>query len=162
MRTFALTILLFIGSVYIFGQKPPELVVNALKNKFPSAINIKWAKQSNKHSEYTIDLNNDNFKLVKVSFYYYWEASFNLKNRRASAAFTSDGHWLYSEMELTVAELREEVKSAVKHDYPSCEIISIFIIENIGLPSSYNLEVRCGNNIQKAYYDYNGWPFPEI
>ena len=157
MKAFAIIILLFIESAYIFTQKPPELVVNELKNKFPSAINIKWVKQSNKHSEYTVDLNNNNFKLVKVSFYYYWEASFNLNDKKLSVSITEDGHWIVSKMKISIAELRDEVMSGVKYYYPSCEIISIEMIESVAVGTFYEIYVKCGAKEYGEIYDSNGY-----
>ena len=158
MKAFVLIILLSIVSVHIFAQEPPELVMNALKNKFPSAINIKWVRQSRKHYEYP----NNNLAFHKLSFIYYWKASFNLNNKKASSTFTSDGHWICGELEKSINELREEVRNAIKHDYPDCEILSIYLSEWIGSGSGYEIKIKCGNTVKEVGYNENGWPPPKI
>jgi hypothetical protein len=135
MKDFVLAILLFIGSSQIFAEKPPEIVAKVFKQKFPSAINIKWEKEG------------DNL----------WEAKFNLKKNRLSAVFTSDGHWIRSEMEISIVELREEVRKAIKQDYPSCEIISLRMIDAVGMGSWYWVDVKCGDKISHEVYDSNGY-----
>jgi hypothetical protein len=163
MKTFVLIVLLFIESIPILAQEPPTVVVNALKKKFPSAINIKWVKQSNASYEYTIDLNNNSSTPPKITYHYYWDANFTLNNKKASSSFTSDGHWVWGKVEKPYAELREEVKNAIKRDYgPWCTILSIYLVECTGLGSSYEVTVTCGNGIDESVYNENGWPPPKI
>jgi hypothetical protein len=140
MKTFVLTILLFIGSIQIFAVKQPEVVAKAFKQKFPSALNIKWVKDR------------DNL----------WNVSFKLNNKKTSASFSSDGHWIWGEIEKPINELRDEVKDAIKRDYPRCEIISIYLREWVGMGSWYKVKVKCGNSISEASYDEHGWPPPKI
>jgi hypothetical protein len=135
MRCLVLAVLLFIGSSQIFAGKPPEVVAKVFKQKFPSAINIKWEQTGDK----------------------LWEVKFNLKNSRLIAVFTSDGHWVRSEKEISYLELREEVRKAIKRDYPSCEIIALRMIDAVGMGSWYWLDVKCGDKISGEVYDSNGY-----
>jgi hypothetical protein len=135
MKTFVLTFLLLIGSIQVFAGKPPEAVAKAFKQKFPSAVNIKWVKERGN----------------------YWEVSFNLKDKKVFAEFTADGHWLRSNMKISITELRDEVKSGVKFYYPSCEIISIEMIESVSAGTYYEIEVKCGDKNYKEIYDSNGY-----
>lgn len=163
MKTFVLIVLLFIESVPILAQEPPAVVVIALKKKFPSALNIKWVRQSTRSTESTIDLNDNSYTSPKITYYYYWEASFYLNNKKASSRFTSDGHWFWGKVEKPYAELREEVKNAIKRDYgPWCTILSIYLLEYAGQGSCYQVKVTCGNGIDESVYDENGWPPPKI
>jgi len=140
MKAFFLTVLLFIGSSQIFAGKPPEVVAKALKQKFPSAINITWIREDS----------------------YHWKSNFTTKNRKLSASFDSDGHWYLSQMEITFAELRiDEVRSAIKKDYPSCTIVSIIINER-QFGTFYDVKVKCGNTISYDTYDGNGMHLPKI
>jgi hypothetical protein len=140
MKAFVLTSLLLIGSSQLFAGKPPEVVAKAFKQKFPSAINIKW----------TTDHNN------------YWMARFSLNNKYASSTFTSDGHWIWGELEKSIKEVREEVKNAINRDHPNCEIISLTLTEYIGEGSWYDVKFKCGNTIGYATYDEKGLPPPKI
>jgi hypothetical protein len=140
MGAFLLSVFLFIESSQILAGKPPEVVAKAFKQKFPSALNIKWAKDR------------DNL----------WGVSFNLKNKKASAGFTSDGHWFWGEVEIPINEVREEVRDAIKRDYPDCKIISIYFREYVGSPSWYDVKTKCGNDISESTYDQNGAPPPKI
>lgn len=119
---------------------PPELVIKALKQKFPSATEVKW---------------------TKTDYYGFWEATFKIKDKNASALFTSDGHWLYSRMEITFTEIGvEEVKSAILKDYPECKIISVIINNSLPFGTWYNVKAKCKENIKESAYDYIGLPWP--
>jgi hypothetical protein len=142
MKALVLSVLVFIVSIQIIADTPPKVVVKALKQKFPSAVNIIWVKDQ------------DHANL--------WEASFNLREKLASATFTSDGHWIKSTLEISLTELRDEVKAAVKRDYPGCEIISIKITEWLSIGTWYDVKVRCGNEINWPTYDSYGLPPPRI
>jgi hypothetical protein len=141
MKTFILTLLLFSGSITVFAGKPPESVAKAFKQKFPSAINIKWVKER------------DNF----------WLASFNINNRKASVKYTIDGYWIWAEMEKPYSELRVEIRDAIKRDYgPWCTILSIYLQEWVGCGSQYVVKMTCGNGIDESVYDEKGWLPPRI
>jgi hypothetical protein len=159
MKAFVLIIIFSIVSVHIFAQEPPKLVVNALKNKFPSAVEIYWgARQYTKYYEYPTK----NLALYKTKYIYYWKADFKLNNKKASSTFTSDGNWICGETEKSINDLREEVRNAVKLDYPGCEIVSVNLSEWIGTGSWYYVKVKCGNIIKENAYNENGWHPPKI
>ena len=140
MKTFGLTILIFIGSIHILAGPPPELVLKAFRQKFPSANSTKWSKEQKN----------------------FWKANFKLKDKNASVTFTSDGHWIHYQMEINVEELREEVRSAVKEDYPGCEIISVNFFEFVGSPQLFEVKTRTGSTIDITGYMYNGSHIPRF
>jgi len=139
MKTHLIACFLLLSTT-VFAGNPPEIVIKSLKQKFPSAAEIKWKK---------------------IDYYDFWEASFKLKDRNTSAVFTSDGHWLYSRMEITFNEIGvEEVKSAIRKDFPECEIISVIINNSLTTGTWYNVKAKCKENIIESDYDYIGLPWP--
>jgi hypothetical protein len=140
MRYFNIVVLLFLVSVKIFADVPPGQVLKTFKQKFPSAVNLKW------HNDRGV----------------YWEAKFTLTEKKVSASFTPDGHWIKSSMEISSAELSEEVRSSVKKDFPGCEIIYIEMREELGLGTFYTIKVLCGKDECGKIYDSNGYGPPII
>jgi hypothetical protein len=137
MRTLLITLFIIVESVNsILSQ--PNLAIKELKRKFPSAVKIKWTKDDD-----------------------YWVASFNLKDRKASAEFTPDGHWIHSQMEITLSEIGvKEVRSAITKDFTNCEIISIIIHNSLFSGTWYDVKAKCGGKERNSSYDYRGWPWP--
>ena len=82
MRTTLLSALLIIITVQSLQAGPPEKILEALKQKFPSALEIKW--------------NNS---------YGYWNADFMLGNRKTSATFDQDGHWLMAQQDIKLEDI---------------------------------------------------------
>ena len=156
MKTILFATILLIGSVQSFVKEPPPKVLKAFTQKFPSAMDIKWIEEDNirkgtfNSKEYVQDNENT------------WKVRFKLKDKNASARFTLDGHWLWSELEKSLAGTREEVRSALKRDYPKCEVLSIYIREYVGSGSWYDIKIKCDDLIKDVSYDYKGWPFPKI
>jgi hypothetical protein len=139
MKTLLMTFLVLLLSVNLITENPPESIVKALKQKFPSAVNIKWEKKK---------------------YYDWWEASFNLRDKKATASFALDGRWVQSTLEITDMELLDEVKLAVKKDHPGCEILSAIITERFGLGTWYRVKIKCGDKLTESDYDNRGWPWP--
>ena len=138
MGTRLLIFLLFIGTLQ--NHLPPQKVINALKQKFPSANNIKWQEQK------------DNIS---------WEASFRLNEKKATATFMSDAHWVQSTLEITADELNESVKSSVKLDHPGCRILYAIMTEESQM-TWYLVKIKCGSKETESLYDYRGMHFPKI
>jgi len=116
---------------------PPQKIKNSLKQKFPSAENIRW------------------YKIGPSD----WEADFILGGKKATASFTLDARWFKSTLEITPQELIEEVKFAVKRDHPGCEIISAVITED-KIITWYFVKMKCKNEILESSYDYHGMSYP--
>ena len=129
-------ILLLMGTLH--NSLPSQKVRNAFNKKFPSAVNINWQK---------------------IPYSDNWKAFFNLKGRNATASFTKEAEWYESTLEITANELNDEVKFAVKRDYPRCEIISAILTE--GPIMTWDLvKLKCGDQIIEESYDYRGMSFP--
>jgi hypothetical protein len=136
MKISLMIILLLFGTLQ--SQNPTQKVRNALKQKFPSAVNINWQK---------------------IPYSDNWKAVFNLRDRKVTASFTKEAEWFESTMEITAHELNEEVKFAIKRDYPKCEILSAII--NEGQIITWDLvKIKCGDKIFEVSYDYRGMSFP--
>ena len=161
MKNFVIVLLLSFLTIETYAGKPPRVVSNALKQKFPSATDITWKRDSSSvfHGMMTMK----GVWIYKNERYdYYWIAEFKLGNKNASAEFSTDGHWLWAEVERTYSEVREEVKNAIKRDYSNCGIISIHLGEFVGGGSWYDVRVKCGSKEFESSYDENGWLPPRI
>lgn len=140
MRASLITILILFFAVNI-SIAQPLVVSKGLKEKFPTAENIKWIKEK----------------------YNYWKAEFILGGRKTSALFDVKGHWISAQQEIDLEEIGiEEVKAAIKKDFSTCKIISIEIVNWSGLGTWYHVEGSCGKEIIKRSYDHRGWPPPKI
>lgn len=141
MKTSIITILiLFVFAVNV-SISQPLVVKEGLKEKYPSAKNIKWIKEK----------------------YNYWKAEFILGGRKTSALFDVEGHWLKATQAINIEEIGiEEVKAAIKKDFSTCKIISIEIINGSGLGTWYDVVGRCGKDTIERSYDHRGWPLPRI
>lgn len=159
MKTILLATVLFILFFQSFSSEPPHKVLKTFKQKFPSAINIKWTEEDNKFKV------TDNF-MGKINKYVQdnentWKANFILGDRKTSATFDLEGHWLISQQEIILEDIGiEEVVSAIKKDFYGCEILSIKRYNRAGFGTWYEVEGKCGNKPKAESYDYIGFPYP--
>ena len=112
-----------------FAQSP--VILKAFKQRFPDAKSIKWSKNDDKQ----------------------WQANFVLGPRKTYAAYDNDGHWLKSWQELKWDDLGlEEVKEAIKKDFPDYKDRKIIIHNDLFVGTYYNVD--------GMYYDWIGniWP----
>jgi hypothetical protein len=138
MKISTLVFLLLIGNIQ--GSMPPQKVINAMKQKFPSALNIKWQKQ--KYGDF-------------------WKASFILSKRNATASFRSDAQWFQSTIEITADELNTAIKSKIKEEHPGCLVLSAIMTE-LTYTTGYLVRMKCGDEIIEIAYDYQGMHPPKI
>jgi hypothetical protein len=76
-----------------FSAKPPQAVLTAFQEKFPTATDVDWSKE--KSGE--------------------WEAEFELADdKEISASFTPDGRWLETETEMAFSELPAPIRTALQ------------------------------------------------
>lgn len=140
MKTIIITILFVFGLSLNDTEAQPQIVTKGLNKKYPTAKNIKWIKE------------NDS-----------WKADFLLGNKKTSAVFDFEGHWLIAKQEIDLAEIGvEEVKNAIKKDFSNCKILSIIIINVATTGTFYEVEGICGLETKKRSYDYIGLPPPKI
>jgi uncharacterized membrane protein YkoI len=98
MRKYILFMLLSLFS-YIASLcqvKVPDAVKTAFSNKFPTATNVKWEKESKTELE----------------------ANFKMNNTDVSANFGLDGSWVETETTIPAAELPSAVSNTVNTKYP--------------------------------------------
>src|SRR5664280_311728 len=136
-----LVTILLILSVQIPLREPPGNILTAFKQKFPSAMNIKWTEDKSmfkgREEENT------------------WEANFILADRKTSAIFDLKGHWLITKQEIKLEDIAvKEVSSAIKKDFQGCEILSIKITNSAFYGTSYEVEGKCGDIPKTESYDY--------
>jgi hypothetical protein len=138
-------------------KEPPHKVLKALKQKFPSAVNIQWNEDDNK---ITVNINGKIYKYVQ-NFESTWEANFLLGDRKTFVRIDLEGHWLLAQQEIKYEEIGvNEVKTAIKRDFINCEILFIKINNSAFGGTWYDVEGKCGNEQKIESYDYIGLPFP--
>lgn len=110
---------------------PPGLVLEAFKQKFPSAVQIKWSKE-NAHE---------------------YEAEFKMNNEFYSANFNDKGIWLETESPITLDGLPDPVKKLIK---PNDKVIHLYKIEKADGTIHFEIEIKKGFIIREKLYDQDG------
>lgn len=140
MKTLIITIIFVFGFLLNILNAQPQVVTKGLNQKYPTAKDIKWIKE------------NEN-----------WKAEFLLGNRKTSAIFDLEGHWLSAKQKINLEEIGvEEVKIAISKDFSNCKILSIYIINMATTGTFYEVGGICGSESRNRYYDYIGLPPPKI
>jgi len=140
MKTSIITILFVFGLSLNILIAQPQAVTKGLIKKYPSAKSINWIKENES-----------------------WKAEFFLGDRKTSAIFDLEGHWLSAKQEINLEEIGvEEVKTAIKKDFSNCKILSVYIINMATTGTFYEVEGICGTETRKRSYDYIGLPPPKI
>lgn len=140
MRAYIIIGLLVFGVSINVLLAQPLAVKKGLKQEFPAAKNIKWNKKHN-----------------------LWNADFFIGDKKTSALFDLEGHWLSAQQEIRLEEIGvEEVKTAIKKDFPGCKSLSIIIINEVLSGTWYEVTGTCGKEIRTRLYDYMGLPPPII
>ena len=88
---FSLAVLL-LAALATQAKTPPQAVLTAFQQKFPSIAKAHWEKEGNGE----------------------WEAEFDLGGAETSANFAADGKWLETETEIGFSDLPAPVQSALK------------------------------------------------
>jgi hypothetical protein len=154
-----LATILFVISLQTPLKEPPNKVLKTFRQKFPSAMNITWIEEENKIKV----ISNYDGKIYKYvqKGENTWKANFILGDRKTSAIFDLEGHWLRAQQEIKLEDIAvQEVSSEIKKDYRDCEILSIKINNSASYGTSYDVEGKCGDKPKLKSYDYMGLPFP--
>lgn len=90
-KSFLVALILIISTTTIFaGVNPPQAVLTAFKQKFPTVTKVEWEKEN--ATEY--------------------EANFEMSGTETSANFKEDGTWVETETEVAYFSLPEAVKKS--------------------------------------------------
>ena len=110
-------------------DKVPTAVKNAMKAKFPTAINIKWEQEG---KDYEAGFKNDKLKL--------------------SALFDNTGKWLVTETEIEATKLPKAVSDAFAKEYPGYSMKEAEILDTADNGTLYELEVSKGKEKLELQY----------
>jgi len=88
-----LSLFVLVSCAAALAANPPEAVVAAFRQKFPTAKDVDWEKEKNGD----------------------WEAEFELPGvHEMSASFSQAGNWLETETEIAISELPAPVRAALE------------------------------------------------
>jgi hypothetical protein len=126
------SILLIIYSC--LGVKPPDAVQKAFDQKFPSALNVSWGKESS--AEY--------------------EAEFIWNGNNVSANFFADGSWLETETEIPVSQLPAKIVTSINNQYPGWQIVGADKIETPKKDTFYEADIKSGSKKKEVELKEDG------
>ena len=110
---------------------PPSVVLEAFKQKFPSATQIKWSKE-NTHE---------------------YEADFKMNNISYSANFNDKGLWLETESPIGLELLPEPVKKSIN---PKDKVNHVYKIDRADGSINFEIEIRNGTKTVEKIFDQDG------
>jgi tRNA U38,U39,U40 pseudouridine synthase TruA len=148
--------IILIALFILYGQgslkDPPEKVLKAFKQKFPSAIDVNWIEEENK-VHVTSNFDGKIYKYVD-DHENTWTANFMYGGRKTSATFDLEGHWQRSQQEINWDDIGvKEVREAIKKDFYETYKNRVILIYNDVVVGTYY-------NVSGIYYDWigNSWP----
>ncbi len=124
-----------IFSLNACGQEIPDKVKSALLQKFPTASDVKWGKESSTE----------------------FEAEFTQDAKKLSVNFSEEGIWLETETEIAIGDIPEVVKSAFYAKFGKDQKVkSAFKIEKSDAFESYEIEYKSGLLSKEIVFDSKG------
>ncbi len=133
-KEMVLFIALIVVNISVFAINIPKAVADAFVKKFPAATNIKWIKENAKE----------------------YEAEFKLNGKSVSANFLTDGSWVETEAEISIAELPVAVAAAVKTKHPGAVVLKAYKIETAKGRVIYETEIKTGNKKTEMILNADG------
>jgi len=127
------TTLVFFSFTSFCQLKVPDAVKTAFNNKFPTASEVKWEKESKTELE----------------------ANFKMNNADVSANFKFDGSWVETETTISSGELPSAVKNAVDAKYPGAIYERTEKIEKPG-KTLYEVNIKVNGKKKELEMDPNG------
>lgn len=129
-----LFIAMIIANISAFAIDVPKAVADAFAKKFPAATGIKWIKENAKE----------------------YEAEFKMNGKSVSANFLTDGSWVETEAEISIAELPVAVAAAVKTKHPGAAVLKAYKIETAKGRVTYETEIKTGNKKTEMILNADG------
>lgn len=111
----------------------PQKVKDAFAQKFPSATNVEWEKESDTE----------------------WEAEFKLNGKEHSSNFMQDGTWVETEYEVTESEIPQVVMDALNTNFEGDEIEEMERSETAD-GTVYEFAIEKGESEMEVVIDANG------
>lgn len=108
-------------------------VLNTFKLKFPKATRVIWQQV-------------DVFK---------WHVNFNLKNKRSTALFDSEGVWLETVTLMSIKEIPDQLQLTMEEKYNNNGLLQIFHVQTPDR-SIYEMNLNNGLFTLKLLYDLRG------
>jgi len=134
-KIFACTVYLFLFGLSSFCQvKVPDAVKTAFNNKFPTASDVKWEKESKTELE----------------------ANFKMNNTNVSANFKLDGSWVETETIIPVSELPAAVSKVVNTQYPGGNYRRAERIERPGGKIMYQVNIKVNGKKKELELNEDG------
>jgi hypothetical protein len=118
-NVFFLVLVTFSSLAVVCQVKVPDAVKTAFNNKFPTASNVKWEKESKTELE----------------------ANFKMNNTDVSANFSLDGTWVETETTIPSSELPVSVTNAINTKYPGAVYGRTEKIEKPGAKILYEVNI---------------------
>lgn len=114
------------------SETPKEVTV-AFAKKFPNAKSVKWNKESDTE----------------------WEAEFKIKKIEYSANFETNGTWKETEHEIELSEVPENIKTALKTEFPNYDIEEIELSET-SEGKFYEFEIELDETTLEVAFNTSG------
>ena len=138
-KSILITVNILLFSTTIFAVTPTAPVKKSFQEKFPASKNVIWGKEN--ATEY--------------------EADFTFKGNKISANFNTDGTWIETEQQITVAALPKAVAAAIQKKYAGWKITEADKTETAKNGLIYEADIKSGTQKKEVAYKEDGTPVTE-
>jgi hypothetical protein len=133
MRKIVLFIGIFFISLDVFAFQAPKVVMDAFKQKFDGATNVKWREGENQ-----------------------FEASFDRLGKRMTAVFNPQGQWLETETEIGARALPALAKVVLQTRFIGWNIATAHKVEKADRTDLYQADLTRKGAVKEVFINRNG------